>query len=196
MILTLWSLMRNHFWSHMSHMTSMLQYYNLKVMYWWCLFYILVSFISFFVHFRYNLAYIVFYLLGINTLIPWSFFMTADDVSENFFTSLKIIWNIVSYLTFFFQYWMYKFREINNSTNFTTTHVENLAQKTDLQASFTSYLSVASALPNTLFLIVNTFISNRWVETFKITIFILSSFLILKLLLKYNHLLYFICIHN
>ncbi|XP_032665983.1 equilibrative nucleoside transporter 3 isoform X1 [Odontomachus brunneus] len=88
-------------------------------------------------HDKYNLAYIVFYLLGVNTLIPWSFFMTADD------------------------YWMYKFREINNSTNFTTTHVENLAQKTDLQASFTSYLSVASALPNTLFLIVNTFISNR-----------------------------------
>lgn len=56
---------------------------------------------------------------------------------------------------------MYKFREISNSTNLTTTHVENLAQKTDLQASFTSYLSVASALPNTLFLIVNAFISNR-----------------------------------
>lgn len=62
----------------------------------------------------------------------------------------------------FFQYWMYKFREINaNSTNLSTTHVENLAQRTDLQASFTSYLSVASALPNTLFLIVNTFISKR-----------------------------------
>ncbi|EFN81093.1 equilibrative nucleoside transporter 3 isoform X2 [Harpegnathos saltator] len=88
-------------------------------------------------HDKYNLAYIVFYLLGVNTLIPWSFFITADD------------------------YWMYKFREINNSTNLTTTHVENLAQKTDLQASFTSYLSVASALPNTLFLIVNAFISNR-----------------------------------
>ncbi|XP_012217468.1 equilibrative nucleoside transporter 1 isoform X2 [Linepithema humile] len=89
-------------------------------------------------HDKYNLAYIVFYLLGINTLIPWSFFITADD------------------------YWMYKFREIHsNLTNLTYTHAELLEQKTDLQASFTSYLSVASALPNTLFLIINAFISKR-----------------------------------
>ncbi|EZA57319.1 equilibrative nucleoside transporter 1 isoform X2 [Ooceraea biroi] len=89
-------------------------------------------------HDKYNLAYIIFYLLGMNTLIPWSFFMTADD------------------------YWMYKFREVhNNSTNLTHTYAELLEQKTDLQASFTSYLSVASALPNTLFLIINTFISKR-----------------------------------
>ncbi|XP_012531984.1 equilibrative nucleoside transporter 1 [Monomorium pharaonis] len=89
-------------------------------------------------HDKYNLAYIVFYLLGINTLIPWSFFITADD------------------------YWMYKFREIhNNSTNLTHTYAELLEQKTDLQASFTSYLNVASALPSTLFLIINTFISKR-----------------------------------
>lgn len=88
---------------------------------------------------RYNLAYIVFYLLGINTLIPWSFFITADD------------------------YWMYKFREIhqNFTENDNYTHVENLEKKTDLQASFTSYLSVASALPNTFFLIINAFLSKR-----------------------------------
>lgn len=30
---------------------------------------------------RFHLAYIVFYLLGMNTLIPWSFFVTANDVS-------------------------------------------------------------------------------------------------------------------
>lgn len=57
---------------------------------------------------------------------------------------------------------MYKFREIHeNSTHINYTHVENLEKKTDLQASFTSYLSVASALPNTLFLIVNAFISKK-----------------------------------
>jgi equilibrative nucleoside transporter 1/2/3 len=62
-----------------------------------------------------------------------------------------------------FQYWMYKFREIHsNSTNY--THTELFEQKTDLQASFTSYLSVASALPNTLFLIINTFINKRYVK--------------------------------
>jgi len=73
-----------------------------------------------------------------------------------------LVWNTVPYITSFFQYWMYKFREIhNNSTNLTHTYAELLEQKTDLQASFTSYLSVASALPNTLFLILNAFISKR-----------------------------------
>ncbi|KAG7213809.1 hypothetical protein KM043_003025 [Ampulex compressa] len=90
-------------------------------------------------HDKYNLAYIVFYLLGINTLIPWSFFITADD------------------------YWMYKFRDVceNCTKSVNYTHIENLEKRTDLQASFTSYLNVASALPNTIFLIVNAFISNR-----------------------------------
>lgn len=41
---------------------------------------------------RYNLAYIVFYLLGINMLIPWSFFITADDVSNK----RTLIFNIFS----------------------------------------------------------------------------------------------------
>ncbi|XP_043801835.1 equilibrative nucleoside transporter 3 isoform X1 [Apis laboriosa] len=88
---------------------------------------------------KYNLAYIVFYVLGINTLIPWSFFITADD------------------------YWMYKFREIheNSSKNINYTHIQNLEKRTDLQASFTSYLSVTSAVPNTFFLIINAFINKR-----------------------------------
>jgi hypothetical protein len=32
-------------------------------------------------HSRYNLAYLIFYLLGMTTLLPWNFFITADDVS-------------------------------------------------------------------------------------------------------------------
>lgn len=46
---------------------------------------------------------------------------------------------------------MYKFRDvINNSTDLTP-----------IQAGFTSDLSVASAIPNTLFLILNAFIGHR-----------------------------------
>ncbi|KAG8037752.1 hypothetical protein G9C98_005963 [Cotesia typhae] len=94
---------------------------------------------------RYHLAYIVFYLLGINTLIPWSFFITADD------------------------YWMFKFRQIhpNNSGTNNYTHTEILESKTDLQVSFTSYLNVSSALPNMLFLIINTFLSKRLSQKFR-----------------------------
>lgn len=29
---------------------------------------------------KYHMAYITFYLLGIVTLLPWNFFITADDV--------------------------------------------------------------------------------------------------------------------
>ncbi|OAD61279.1 Equilibrative nucleoside transporter 3 [Eufriesea mexicana] len=88
---------------------------------------------------KYNLTYIVFYILGMNTLVPWSFLITADD------------------------YWMYKFREIhvNSTKDVNYTHLENLEKRTDLQASFTSYLSVASALSTTFFLIINTFMSKK-----------------------------------
>lgn len=30
---------------------------------------------------RYYMAYLIFYLLGMVTLLPWNFFITADDVS-------------------------------------------------------------------------------------------------------------------
>lgn len=33
---------------------------------------------------KYRLCYFIFYLLGITTLIPWNFFITADDVSIPF----------------------------------------------------------------------------------------------------------------
>ncbi|XP_033225226.1 equilibrative nucleoside transporter 1 [Belonocnema kinseyi] len=87
---------------------------------------------------RFQFAYLVFYLLGVTTLIPWCFFMTADE------------------------YWMYKFREIrNDSGNHNYTLADQLGNKTDLQASFMSYLSVCGAIPNTLFLIINAFISDK-----------------------------------
>ncbi|XP_034934668.1 equilibrative nucleoside transporter 3 [Chelonus insularis] len=116
---------------------------------------------------RYNLAYIVFYLLGINTLIPWSFFITADD------------------------YWMYKFREIhpNNTGTNNYTHTEILEKRTDLQASFTSYLNVASAIPNTFFLILNTFLSKRISQKVRMIgsqLLILIMFIITTAFVKIN----------
>ncbi|XP_024946180.1 equilibrative nucleoside transporter 3 isoform X2 [Cephus cinctus] len=116
---------------------------------------------------KYHIAYIIFYLLGINTLIPWSFFVTAND------------------------YWMYKFREIheNNTGRHNYTHTENLETKTDLQASFISYLSVSSALPNTLFLILNTFISKKISLTTRMIgsqCIILLLFILTTVLVKVN----------
>lgn len=35
---------------------------------------------------RYNMGYIIFYLLGVATLLPWNFYVTANDVSMKFNT--------------------------------------------------------------------------------------------------------------
>ncbi|GLH05598.1 Equilibrative nucleoside transporter 3 [Gryllus bimaculatus] len=80
---------------------------------------------------RYNLAYIIFYLLGMTTLLPWNFFITADD------------------------YWMYKLRDVHSN------QTDDGGSRTELQAGFTSYLSVASTVPNTLFLVLNTMLSQK-----------------------------------
>lgn len=75
---------------------------------------------------RYCIVYILFYLFGITSLVPWNFLITAND------------------------YWMYKFRDVtpNNMTMF--------VRKTQFQAEFTSYLNVATAVPNLVFLIINS----------------------------------------
>lgn len=64
---------------------------------------------------------------------------------------VEIIINIT--LPIYLQYWMFKFRDVTaNSTS------DDL---TPIQAGFTSDLSVASAIPNTLFLILNAFVGHR-----------------------------------
>lgn len=67
---------------------------------------------------------------------------------------------------FLFKYWKYKFREVNeNETLYPNfSRLDYLQKRNDLQASFTAYISVSSAIPNTLFLIINAFISKRFVN--------------------------------
>ncbi|CAG2065849.1 unnamed protein product, partial [Timema podura] len=50
---------------------------------------------------------------------------------------------------------MYKLRNVTANVS----HREN--GRTELQAGFTAYLSVASTIPNTLFLILNSLLSHR-----------------------------------
>ncbi|KAJ8946508.1 hypothetical protein NQ318_004643 [Aromia moschata] len=82
---------------------------------------------------RYYMSFFIFYLLGVVTLLPWNFYVTADD------------------------YWMYKFRNISLNSSV----VNASAKRTPLQAEFTSYLSLASSVPNLIFLALNTAISHR-----------------------------------
>ncbi|XP_072938970.1 equilibrative nucleoside transporter 3 [Epargyreus clarus] len=76
---------------------------------------------------RYCIVYILFYLFGITSLVPWNFLITAND------------------------YWMYKFRDV------TPSNLTMFVRKTQFQAEFTSYLNVATAIPNLIFLILNSF---------------------------------------
>ncbi|KAJ8927108.1 hypothetical protein NQ314_020381 [Rhamnusium bicolor] len=82
---------------------------------------------------KYYMSYLIFYLLGIVTLLPWNFYVTADD------------------------YWMFKFRNISMNNSIVNASIK----RTPLQAEFTSYLSIASAFPNLIFLILNTAVSHR-----------------------------------
>lgn len=79
-------------------------------------------------HDKYNFTYFAFYLLGMTTLLPWNFFITAEE------------------------YWQYKFRNVTvNGTDVLTPR----------QIQFQSDLSVASALPSTIFLVLNAFLSHK-----------------------------------
>ncbi|KAM4729702.1 equilibrative nucleoside transporter 3 [Anableps anableps] len=74
----------------------------------------------------YNLVYLIFFLMGIGSLLPWNFFITAK------------------------QYWLYK---LSNSTD--------QSERSSLSDYFESYLSIASAVPSVLCLVLNYFLVNR-----------------------------------
>ncbi|XP_018336319.1 equilibrative nucleoside transporter 3 [Agrilus planipennis] len=85
---------------------------------------------------NYYLAYIIFYLFGITSLLPWNFFITADN------------------------YWMYKFRD-PHAKQIHPNVALNLTQRTPLQAEFITYLNVASNIPSIAFLILNAFLTKK-----------------------------------
>ena len=78
---------------------------------------------------NYNMVYIVFCLMGMSTMLPW-----------NFFTAITIFWN-------------YKFRDVSHKN--ITANPQFEIEQTDLQKQFTSYLSIASNIPNAIFVILN-----------------------------------------
>ncbi|KAG1663725.1 Equilibrative nucleoside transporter 3 [Nymphon striatum] len=81
------------------------------------------------VHDRYHFVQISMVILGTCTLLPWNFFINANN------------------------YWMYKFRKVGTKIDY--------SNKTELQATFESYLSVTATVSLTTFLIISIFLSNR-----------------------------------
>ncbi|GIY77291.1 uncharacterized protein CEXT_387651 [Caerostris extrusa] len=72
------------------------------------------------------------YLFGITSLLPWNFFIQAND------------------------YWMYRFRNV--SAPFDPASMD----KTNLQTIFSSYLAIASKVPYVIFLLVNAYVSSKF----------------------------------
>lgn len=86
---------------------------------------------------RYRLVCIGFTILGITTLLPWNFFITATD------------------------YWMYKFRNVSNEYNPLEPHT---AERTPLQTFFESYLAIAANMPMLLAMILNSLYGRRFTQ--------------------------------
>ncbi|ELT88134.1 hypothetical protein CAPTEDRAFT_221180 [Capitella teleta] len=78
---------------------------------------------------RWNVVYLIFYLMGIGSLLPWNFFSNAK------------------------MYFLYKLRNISDTN---PHHWNNTKHYTDLQVMFESYLTLAAMLPNVLFMFLNT----------------------------------------
>ena len=72
-------------------------------------------------------------LVGMTTLLPWNFFISLTN------------------------FWDYKFRDMNE-----TFISSKNGSKTELQKEFTSYLSIASTVPNATFVIINAMVGQRF----------------------------------
>merc|ERR1719259_140453 len=90
---------------------------------------------------KFNLIYMVFFSLGLSTLLPWNFFISLNG------------------------FWDYKFR----NTTALNPYLNNLIHiptedehSTPLQQQFTSYLAIASNVPNAAFVILNALYGQKF----------------------------------
>nr|XP_002123034.1 equilibrative nucleoside transporter 1 isoform X1 [Ciona intestinalis] len=97
---------------------------------------------------RLNAVYFFFYMIGLGTLLPWNFFITANE------------------------YWMFKLQDKNstNSTpipqNFTSGNTTasppgSTADYNSLQLLFQNALALCAMLPNVVFQLLNTVLQQR-----------------------------------
>ncbi|KFM02550.1 Equilibrative nucleoside transporter 3, partial [Aptenodytes forsteri] len=102
-------------------------------------------------------AYIIFFLLGIGSLLPWNFFITAKH------------------------YWMYKLQNCSDQAG------PAGQAASDLRDFFESYISIASTVPSLLCLIGNFLLVNKVPASIRIlsSLFImLAVFLVITVLVK------------
>ncbi|XP_061229894.1 equilibrative nucleoside transporter 3 [Neopsephotus bourkii] len=102
-------------------------------------------------------AYVIFFLLGVGSLLPWNFFITAKH------------------------YWMYKLQNCSDRAGPVGQ------QASDMQDFFESYISIASTVPSVLCLIGNFLLINKVPASVRIlsSLFVmLAVFLVITVLVK------------
>ncbi|NXX94036.1 S29A3 protein, partial [Centropus bengalensis] len=102
-------------------------------------------------------AYVIFFLLGIGSLLPWNFFVTAKH------------------------YWMYKLQNCSDQAG------QSGQAASDLRDFFESYISIASTVPSVLCLVGNFLLVNKVPASVRIlsSLFImLAVFLVITVLVK------------
>lgn len=85
---------------------------------------------------RYYLVCIGFIILGITTLLPWNFFITATD------------------------YWMFKFRDVSKGNY--NAEEPHTSERTPLQTFFESYLAIAANAPMLVSMLLNSVYGQRF----------------------------------
>ncbi|XP_019480895.1 PREDICTED: equilibrative nucleoside transporter 3 isoform X2 [Hipposideros armiger] len=106
---------------------------------------------------RFNGAYIIFFSLGIGSLLPWNFFVTAKE------------------------YWTFKLR------NCTSPAPGEEPEDSDILNHFESYLSIASTVPSVLCLMANFLLVNRvpvHVRVLASLTIMLAIFVVMTMLVK------------
>lgn len=125
---------------------------------------------------RFKAIYVIFYWLGIGTLLPWNMFITVNG------------------------YWNWKFRTVDmgedESDNSTIRVEEELLESeepcvgfcpNELQSSWNGYLSVASMVPNVTFLILNGVVGHRFKTQPRLVIslvFVILSFVFTSMMVQ------------
>ncbi|XP_027624722.1 equilibrative nucleoside transporter 3 [Tupaia chinensis] len=106
---------------------------------------------------RYSSTYIIFFSLGVGSLLPWGFFITAKE------------------------YWVFKFH------NCTSPAAGEVPENSDILNYFESYFAVASTVPTMLCLVANFLLVNRVPARVRILAsmtIILATFVVMTALVK------------
>lgn len=109
---------------------------------------------------RYKLVWFGFTILGVTTLLPWNFFITAID------------------------YWMYKFRNVTVPYD---PHEPHGAERTPLQTFFESYLAIAANFPMLVSMIVNSLYGQRFSQKRRLYLSLIVMLLIFAMTTIFVH---------